>query len=507
VNVALQGYVQERLAGEVGGPGRAAVRGPVVPWKGRRHGRRRPRRWARAWSPEQIARRLRLDFPEDETMRISHEAIYQALYVQGRGALRRELTACLRTGRALRVPRARSRGRGKSGIAPEILISQRPAEAEDRALQYACRWLSEDFHKALKTGMGAERLQLEEGHRAFAAVAIMSVVALRLIDFLLADENRETLRRQRILVMPNVSPDAAEADTYETPAGIKPNLDFGPDGQRSPEAAALRKVADALQPDVYVDIHARGHSGWSHDMVLFPPARPYTEDEHLLHTIATAMAAEGETSGIPHVVHPLTWPGWGGYDLNQPSSTLYMYRQFKSLVFLTENAESHDDPLGGSHTRETQLASGIGRLRPLLALGNSRSPQSFYNGYPIPPAVGMHHAGIIGIGKTAAERRRSRIAIWQQSDAFGAVAAVVPEKPGVKRLRVSYNGQTLKTGVGFQVRAAGHRELSGVSIDGRPLSAGEADGFFTWHDAHTTFAVAALPTLAPGEFEIVFQFR
>jgi hypothetical protein len=52
-------------------------------------------------------------------MRISHEAIYQALYVQGRGALRRELTACLRTGRALRVPRVRSRGRGKSFIAPE----------------------------------------------------------------------------------------------------------------------------------------------------------------------------------------------------------------------------------------------------------------------------------------------------------------------------------------------------------------------------------------------------
>src|SRR3954462_3172029 len=67
-------------------------------------------------------------------MGISHGTISQGLYVQGRGALRRELTACLRTGRALRVPRARSRGRGKSGIAPEILISQRPAEAEDRAV-------------------------------------------------------------------------------------------------------------------------------------------------------------------------------------------------------------------------------------------------------------------------------------------------------------------------------------------------------------------------------------
>jgi IS30 family transposase len=67
-------------------------------------------------------------------MRVSHEAIYQALYVQGRGALRRELTACLRTGRALRVPRARTRGRGKNFLSPQVMISERPAEAADRAL-------------------------------------------------------------------------------------------------------------------------------------------------------------------------------------------------------------------------------------------------------------------------------------------------------------------------------------------------------------------------------------
>jgi IS30 family transposase len=134
VNAALRSYVQERLAGVVVAPGGTAIPRAAVPWKGRRHGRRQHRRWARAWSPEQIAHRLRLDFSEDETMRISHEAIYQALYVQGRGALRRELTACLRTGRALRVPRARSRGRGKSFVGPEILISERPAEAIDRAV-------------------------------------------------------------------------------------------------------------------------------------------------------------------------------------------------------------------------------------------------------------------------------------------------------------------------------------------------------------------------------------
>jgi IS30 family transposase len=133
-NDALRAYVQDRLAGTITRPDGAAVPGPDVRWAGRRHGRRADRRWATSWSPEQIANRLRADFPDDESMRVSHEAIYQALYVQGRGALRRELTACLRTGRALRVPRARTRGRGKKFVTPEVMISARPAEAADRAV-------------------------------------------------------------------------------------------------------------------------------------------------------------------------------------------------------------------------------------------------------------------------------------------------------------------------------------------------------------------------------------
>jgi IS30 family transposase len=134
INATLRAYVQDRLAGLVVDPEGTVVPGPDVSWKGRKHGRRQNRRWARAWSPEQIARRLRLDFPKDPRMRISHEAIYQALYVQGRGALRREFSACLRTGRALRVPRARTRGRGKSFVSPEVMIAERPPEAADRAV-------------------------------------------------------------------------------------------------------------------------------------------------------------------------------------------------------------------------------------------------------------------------------------------------------------------------------------------------------------------------------------
>ena len=134
VNGELRQYVQDRLGGLIMAHDGTPVPGPAVGWAGRRHGRRQDRRWAASWSPEQIANRLQVDCPDDESMRISHEAIYQALYVQGRGALRRELSACLRTGRALRVPRARSRGRGKSFVRPEIMISERPAEADDRAV-------------------------------------------------------------------------------------------------------------------------------------------------------------------------------------------------------------------------------------------------------------------------------------------------------------------------------------------------------------------------------------
>jgi IS30 family transposase len=133
-NERLRKYVQDRLDGKVvRADGKPAAAPNAKLWKGRRHGRRTDRHWATAWSPEQIAGRLRVDFPDDESMRISHEAIYQALYIQGRGALRRELTACLRTGRALRVPRARTK-RGKNFVTDEVMISQRPAEAEDRAV-------------------------------------------------------------------------------------------------------------------------------------------------------------------------------------------------------------------------------------------------------------------------------------------------------------------------------------------------------------------------------------
>jgi IS30 family transposase len=127
----LREYVQDKLSGVLRGENGEAV-GPFASWKGRNKPRRADRRWATAWSPQQIANRLPIDFPDDESMRISHEAIYQSLYIEGRGALERALVACLRTGRALRKPRARAKKLRTGFITNDMTIDARPDEVDDR---------------------------------------------------------------------------------------------------------------------------------------------------------------------------------------------------------------------------------------------------------------------------------------------------------------------------------------------------------------------------------------
>ena len=86
------------------------------------------------WSPEQVVLWLKRSYPDDQEMRVSHETIYLSLFIQGKGALRRELTQCLRTGRAYRRPKTKRAPSGKGQIVDPVMISERPAEVEDRAV-------------------------------------------------------------------------------------------------------------------------------------------------------------------------------------------------------------------------------------------------------------------------------------------------------------------------------------------------------------------------------------
>lgn len=131
----LRQYVQDHLEGKIhDAQGREVAGPPQAPFIGRNKPHRGDRKWVQGWSPEQIAHRLRVDFPDDPSMRISHEAIYQALYIQGRGALKRELVSYLRRGRALRMPRARTQAQAWAHVSEDVMISSRPAEAQDRAV-------------------------------------------------------------------------------------------------------------------------------------------------------------------------------------------------------------------------------------------------------------------------------------------------------------------------------------------------------------------------------------
>ena len=125
--------MQDKLSGIVRGADGRVVAGPAGPqWKGRNKPHRGDRAWVSAWSPEQISNRLKIEFPDDESMRISHEAIYQALYVEARGGLERALVGCLRRGRALRIPRARAKQKAWAHVTTATLIANRPEEVDDR---------------------------------------------------------------------------------------------------------------------------------------------------------------------------------------------------------------------------------------------------------------------------------------------------------------------------------------------------------------------------------------
>ncbi len=133
-NERLRQYVQDKLNGAIL-TAEGVVVGPDGPvWDGKNKPHRGDREWVTVRSPQQIAKRLPLEFPDDPTMRISHEAIYQALYVESRGGLERKQSWHLHRGRTKRMPRARTRQEAWAHVTAETVLAKRPQEAEDRKI-------------------------------------------------------------------------------------------------------------------------------------------------------------------------------------------------------------------------------------------------------------------------------------------------------------------------------------------------------------------------------------
>jgi transposase, IS30 family len=168
-------------------------------------------------SPEQISQRLRTDFPDDPEMWVSHETIYRSLYVQGKGELKRELTRCLRTGRAVRKPR-RS-GQRQPRIPNMVSISERPAEAADRALP----------------GHWEGDLILGKNGRSAIGTLVERTTRFTVLLHLPGDHTAVTVRDAMITAMSRI------------PQLLRKTLTW----DQGPEMAEHLKIADALDLDIY----------------------------------------------------------------------------------------------------------------------------------------------------------------------------------------------------------------------------------------------------------------
>lgn len=327
------------------------------------------------------------------------------------------------------------------------------------------------------------------------------MVALALIDHLVSPAGQAVRQRQKVVVYPNANPDGCEADSYANAEGLLINMDHAPGGPKTREGRAVAALLDELRPDLYIDCHACGHTGFGTDMVLYPITRRYTEDDNHLHAMARRMAKAGEAAGLPQITHSLAW--WGGDDVKaETSSTLAAYLRYKSMVMLIENCEDNT----GSYPAALRARTGLAKVLAAMQFGQERHAGCADAGYPSQLILGMNSLAVVAVGESAAARRNSRVAVWREADHFEHLRFVLPQAEKHKRVRLDYTGQPAGP-VGIQTRAAGRFEVARVALDARPLDPSRVDGWFSFHDDCSTYVVVALPELTRGTYTIDITLR
>ncbi len=320
------------------------------------------------------------------------------------------------------------------------------------------------------------------------------IQALGIIDYLVSAAAKKTREQQCVIILPNMNPDGAAQDIYKRPDGVNVCNDYA-DKNPCPETRAYLKVIEMYPPDAVVDLHARGFTGHSHDMVIHPGTRDYTQDHVIMAEVVKDMVKAGEAAGAIHISHPMTWDGWVS-----DSPVEQCYRNFKSLCVLTESAESNSH----SRTLAQRKKIGVARIKALLKHGNKRHPQSHFSGYPYNCVLGLSNLAVVPYGNDARARRRSRTEIWTQSKHFTALGSGGLEEANIKRAKLSYAGKAIGSGIGLQVRMTGKRRLKSITINGKPVS--NKNAISTWKDDSSTFVVVFIKNLKPDTYNFEFHF-
>lgn len=327
------------------------------------------------------------------------------------------------------------------------------------------------------------------------------MVALALLDWLVTDEAATTRKKQKIVVVPNANPDGADHNLHLNVQKYRINMDQPMDAESvTPEGKAIRQLGHELKPELYVDCHALGGSGVVRNIVMYPWTRQNNEDDNLVHRVASDMVKAGDKAGIPHITHSLVW--WGPVEEDKGASTLYFYRKFKSLVILTEEGES--DP--HRYPRELIEKVGLARWKALLEYGNVRDERLYYEGYPT-YIFGMFDWAVVAVGETAAQRRASRYAIWQNFTSFNFPRIELPAAMKRKVISFAYKGEMVDAPYGVYLRAGPKMKVKSVTLDGKAAKPSETDGYYSWQDEGSTMLVVAMPKIEKGSHQIVVEFE
>ncbi|NRA37319.1 MAG: succinylglutamate desuccinylase/aspartoacylase family protein [Planctomycetes bacterium] len=321
------------------------------------------------------------------------------------------------------------------------------------------------------------------------------LIALKLMDYLVTAAGRKHLKKQKIVILPNGNPDGCERDIYHTPAGVNVAQDYQ---EKKPitETLAFLKAIEPLRPELMIDLHARGKTGCSTDMVLYPEAKSYTEDDNILHQLAHDMSVAGEKVGIPHLTHPLKWwmDGFCGV-------VSISYQDYKAISMLTETAESNTH----CHSEKLRAKAGVARIAEALKWGNVRYPGMYAEGYPCQIIAGSYAKALVAVGGNAAARRKSRIDAWKNVEHMAWKSSGVVEDKS-KKLIFAYSGKVLNHGLGIQMLSRHRRAPKSVTLNEKKLRVSETNGYVQWSARSGNAVLVNIPKVSRGDYEIQIEY-
>ncbi len=318
--------------------------------------------------------------------------------------------------------------------------------------------------------------------------------ALALLDYLCTKGAERLLKKQKIFIMPIANPDGSAADIYKNTDGINPCTDIELPNIAA-EGQAFEKALTLAQPDLFIDLHAKGHSGFNFDMVLHPAQRAYTEDFALIWQIMQDMAQAGEACGVPHHIHSMEWPGW-----NDRGPCAICYDRYKSISLLTESAESN----AGCLPLRQRARTGLKRLLAALAHGQKKHPKAAYSGYSNHLVVGSFYLGVVAIGHNSEQRRHNRIRIWKQRDHIAQLQVQMPEQELSKICHLDYRGEDLGDACGIQLQCMGKRRIRRVTLNGHKMH--KHPLYKQWSNQSGTFVLVPIPHLKAAAYEIQISY-